>query len=76
MSISELLTKFNAGELIGLVAVVGGLLCAICGIIASSWLKARKSDNITRLKQDLVDRGMSADEIERIVSAGWKTPCR
>ena len=56
------------------IAIAGGLaigcLIAIAGIIASHWYKAQKlhSDNV--LKQTLVERGLSVDEIARIIAAG------
>ena len=56
------------------IAVAGGLaigcLIAIAGIIASYWYKAQqlRSDNV--LKRTLVERGLSVDEIERIIAAG------
>ena len=71
---SEFLSKFSAGEIIGLVAVVGGLLCGIIAVISDFFYKIRKSDNVTRLKQDMLDRGMSAAEIQTIIDAGAKNP--
>jgi hypothetical protein len=67
---TEFLAKFDGGELIGLVAVAGGLLCGlVCGttaIIMDHWCKLRQM----ALKQDLVNRGMSADEIQVVLDAG------
>ncbi|HEV8058286.1 MAG TPA: hypothetical protein VGP68_00305 [Gemmataceae bacterium] len=67
----ELLTRFEPGELIGLVAVVGGLLCGIVAIIAGSWFKMRE---IT-LKEEMVNRGMSAEEIRLVLDGGSKSGC-
>ncbi len=55
----ELLSHFKAGELIGLVAVGGGLLVAIVAIVAGHCHKIREM----ALKEEMVNRGMSADEI-------------
>ena len=55
----------GGGQLIGLVAVVGGLLCGIFGILGHFWHEGR----VTALKQDMVSRGMSADEIQAVVAA-------
>jgi hypothetical protein len=68
---SEFLSKFTGGgELIGLVAVAGGLLCGIlCGttaIVMSHWHKLRQ----LALKQDMLNRGMSVDEICAVLDAG------
>jgi hypothetical protein len=68
----ELLSKFRPGELIGLVAVMGVFLCGIVAIVTENWRKMRQ---IT-LKQDMVNRGMSAEEIRTILEAGLKRPRR
>ena len=62
---SDLLARIDGGQLIGLVAVIGGLLCGILGILGHFWHEGR----LTALKRDLVDRGMSADEIQAVVAA-------
>jgi hypothetical protein len=70
---SEFLSKFNAGELIGLVAVGGGLLipivCASTAILTQHFYKSRQLS----LKQDMVNRGMSAEEIQMVMDAGSKS---
>lgn len=37
--------------------------------IAKQWRKARESEHDTVLKQDMIARGMSADDIERVLRA-------
>ncbi len=66
----ELLSRFDAGELIGLVAVAGGLLCGITAIIAGTWQKVRRTEIVASLKQEMLNRGMSADEIRTVLEAG------
>jgi hypothetical protein len=77
MAVTDLLSKFSSGEIIGLVAVAGGLLCGIiCGttaIIAGCWEKVRRVEMTAALKQDMLNRGMSADEIRTVVEAGSKS---
>ncbi len=48
--------------------VIGGLI-AISAIIATNWYKAQKLQSENSLKRTLAERGMSADEIERIIAA-------
>ena len=67
---SEFLSKFDGGELIGLVAVAGGLFVGlVCG--ASAIIMGRlHSMRQLALKQDMIQRGMSAEEICAIMDAG------
>jgi hypothetical protein len=73
---SDFLSKFDGPLLIALVAVGGGILCGIVaiigGIASSTWQKAR---NIT-LKQDMLNRGMSAEEIQTVIEAGSNNPLK
>ena len=54
------------------IAVIMGCLIPIVGVIASAWYKAQKVRSENQLKRTLVERGLSADEIERIISAQAK----
>jgi phosphoglycolate phosphatase-like HAD superfamily hydrolase len=69
-AMSEFLSRFNAGELIALVSVVGGLLCAITAILAGTWQKVRRAEITAALKQDMLSRGLSADDIRTVLEAG------
>ncbi len=68
----ELLSRFHPGEIIGLVAVVGGLLVVITSVLGGIWREVRKTEIAAALKQDMLNRGMSADEIEAVLEAGTK----
>jgi hypothetical protein len=70
--VEEFLNKVNGGELIALVAVAGGLLCGIIAIVAGSWQKVRRTEIAAALKRDMLNRGMSADEIRTVLEAGTK----
>lgn len=48
---------------------IGGAI-AVTAIIAYHFRKAREREMDVRLKAQLVEQGRSADEIERILSAG------
>jgi hypothetical protein len=72
-----MLERLNGGEVIGFTAVVGGLAIAIIAVIAGSWASVRQAEVRGRmaeydaaLKQDMLARGMSAAEIERVLAAG------
>jgi hypothetical protein len=67
----------NGGELIGFFSTIGALIIAACAIIGGIWASVRRAEFRTRqleleasLKQDMLNRGMSADEIERVLAAG------
>jgi hypothetical protein len=66
----ELLSKFNAGELIGLTAVAGGLMCGALAIVMGVGLAIRKTELEAGLKKSMLERGMSAEEIRMVMSAG------
>jgi hypothetical protein len=67
---SELFSRFEPGEFIGLVAVAGGLLCGLVAIVMGIWHEHRKTEVSAALKQEMLNRGMTADDIERILNAG------
>ena len=67
---TEILSKFDAGELIGLVAVAGSLLCGlVCGTTAIVMDHLFKLRQLT-LKQEMLSRGLSVDEIHAVMDAG------
>jgi hypothetical protein len=66
----ELLSKFEPGELIGLTAVVGGLMCGGIAIVMGIWLAIRKTELAAGLKKSMLERGMSAEEIRMVMDAG------
>lgn len=51
------------------IAVIMGCLIPIASIIASFWYKAQKVQSENELKRTLVEQGLSADDIERIIRA-------
>ena len=69
----ELLSKFNAGELIGLTAVVGGLLCGTLAIVMGVGLAIRRTELEAGLKKSMLERGMSAEEIRMVMESGSQT---
>ena len=74
---SEILSQMSGGQLIGFFAVVGETIVAVSGTLGFLWLSVRLAEFRTRrvelefgLKQDMINRGMSVDEIERVIAAG------
>ena len=50
--------------------LICGVLCGVPAIIMSCWAELRKVEAMAALKQDMLNRGMSADEIRTVVEAG------
>jgi hypothetical protein len=69
----DVLSKVDGGQLIAIIAVGGGMLIGIISVLAGVWQKIHESDNLTKLKQDMLDRGMSAEEIKMVLEAGQNT---
>ena len=54
------------------IAVMGAFAIPIAAIVSYYWFRASKAKADASLKQTLAKRGMTVDEIERIVQAGEK----
>jgi hypothetical protein len=80
MVLSDLLSRFDSGELIGLIVLVGGmalgLILGSMGILLGFYaqrLKYRREEVLAALKQDMLNRGMSANEICLVLEAGTQS---
>ncbi len=71
--LDDLLSKIMPGEIIPLVAITlgisAGIIISLGAIIAGQVRRYRERQIATNLIHDLVERGLSADEIERLVRA-------
>ena len=56
-----------------IVFIVGGII-ALVAIIVPQWRKAQQAAAEARLKEQMLQRGFSADEIERVIRAGVNEP--
>lgn len=54
-------------DLIALVAVGGGLLMCIIAVVAKNWRHVRIAEIEGALKQQMLDKGMSAADIEQVL---------
>ena len=52
--------------------VLAVIIIAIVGIV--QWRKLRQAEIEAALKRDLLDRGLSADEVVRVLSVGTAAP--
>jgi hypothetical protein len=70
-ALANLMNRSSPEAFFGIVISVGGaFLVAIVAIIVGSWSQVRRREMDTSLKQEMLARGMSAEEIERVLSAG------
>jgi len=53
-------------------AVAGAFAVPLAVIIGSAWYKMNKVRYENELKRSMVERGMSVEEIERVIAAGPK----
>jgi hypothetical protein len=68
-----LLSKLHNDEVfvlaVILTASVVGLVIAVTAIIVTNWRRVRQLDIEGSLKQDMLQRGMAAEDIERVIRA-------
>jgi SOS response regulatory protein OraA/RecX len=55
-------------------AIVATMLVIIVGLIASAWRQVRQSEHVSHLTAMMLQRGMSAEEIERVLRSGAFKP--
>jgi len=61
----------NAPGVIAIVLIFGGgMITGAIGMVISAWNHNRDNERNAVLKQQMLDRGMSADEIIRVINAG------
>jgi hypothetical protein len=66
------LSRFNYWELMGFLALGGALFIPVIAIVGALWADIRKAELAAALKHDMLDRGLSADEIQAVLNAGKK----
>jgi hypothetical protein len=71
---SDILSKLDGGEILGLcgiilglIATVGGLMLGFAKVMATYYRKVQLDDMEATLKMEMIQRGMSADEITRVL---------
>jgi hypothetical protein len=69
---NDFLGKLGSHDATGLLIVGASLAFSLVLIIGSFAYKIVKSNNQTRLKQEMLARGMSAEEIKTVLDAGGK----
>ena len=62
-------------HLVWIVLFGGWIIPAVVAIVAKNWRKARESEHLAVLKQSMIERGMSVDEMERVLRLGKPSKC-
>lgn len=52
--------------------IIGAFVVPLFILVAHFWYQAQKLRSDNELKRTMVERGMSAEEIERVIAAGSK----
>ena len=61
----------EAWTAIAITIIAGGWIVPVtAAAIAKNWRRARESEHLALLKQSMIEREMSVEEIERVVNAG------
>ena len=63
---SDILSRINPSDLIWIVAIAGGILWGIVCSVGKHWERIRKVE----LKQNMLNRGMTPEEIKTVMDAG------
>lgn len=66
----EYLARLNYGEMMGFLGLGGGLMLGLVAVVGGLWFEMRRTEIAAGLKHDMLDRGMSADEIKTVLEAG------
>jgi hypothetical protein len=69
MTWEELLSRLSQDQLVVVVFMLCGFLVAAIAVVAHHWQKVRLAQVEAALKQHMLDKGMSAPEIEKVLKA-------
>lgn len=73
---TELFSKLNGGEILGLcgivlgmVAIVGGIGVAVSKVVADHYRRTQLDEMEATIKMEMIQRGMSAADIKQVLEA-------
>src|SRR5581483_7328656 len=73
VTVSDFFATWRPEAVIGLVAVIGGCLAVVAIVVAGIWCSVRHADIAANLKRDMLQRGLTVDENERLMRAPAET---
>ncbi|HEY1376798.1 MAG TPA: hypothetical protein VGF55_08380 [Gemmataceae bacterium] len=71
---SEFFATWKPSEVIGLAAALGGCLTVVLIVALGVWCSVRHAETAANLKRDMLQRGLSVDEIEHVLRAPAEVP--
>lgn len=57
------------GAILGSLALISGAVVSVAAVIAVNWRIVRQTEDNNALKQSMLDMGMTADEITKVIGA-------
>jgi hypothetical protein len=69
----DFLTSGDPGVVIPIVTLSLVAVCLLAPVVAICWYKIHKTTATNALKQDMLNRGMSAEEIKTVLDAGSRS---
>ena len=72
----DFISQVGVGSFIALVAIVGGLLIPLVAILGGLTYKLRRLSVEATLKQLMIERGLSAEEIQEVLQASMSAQPR
>jgi hypothetical protein len=64
---SDFFAHWNSESILGLVSIVGGLLTIVICVGLISWCVVRRAQIAADLKRDLLQQGLSIEQVERLM---------
>jgi hypothetical protein len=64
------ISRLESGDLVAVLVVAAVMATVLISAATSVWGNVRRAQILANLKQDMLDRGMSAEEIKTVLEAG------
>ena len=66
----QFISKLQPHDLVTVLVLTLGAVIALVAIIATQWRMHKRTEVEAALKQEMLARGMSAEDIERVIKSG------
>ena len=69
-AIEQFISKLEPHDLVTVLVLTLGAVIALVAIVATQWRMHKRTEVEAALKQEMLARGMSAEDIERVIKSG------